>query len=655
MRTQRKIKLVCLVSIIGLLSGCQRKTEDKAKYIVNFHTDGGTAIANQTILDGELVTKPEDPIKTDYVFENWYTESTFVNVYNFSTPVHSNFSLYAKYNEAPKYFTVTFESNGGTLIPTQTVKDGELVTKPEDPIKTDYVFENWYTEQSFTNVYDFSTPVHKNLSLYAKYNVIIKYFTVTFDSNGGTLIPNQVIQDGGLVTKPDNPVLTDYIFENWYTESTLENVYDFSTPVHSNFSLYAKYVEASNYYIVTFDSNGGTPVESQIVEKGNKVIMPHLPKRDGYMFNAWYIGEEEFDFDTIIISDITLVANWKEVPVDYIVSVNPVNGGAYDVRNDKIKDFVDNFEKEYSSKYKSHGDQFKNNPLVLSWNTSSEFDSYIVDISSDRTFKSYESYACSEKHVSIENVLTDQTYYWQVSCVDNGQIKSCGKINSVYVNKAPRLVNVDSITNTRDIGGMYVGNKRIRQGMAFRSARLDDISEKGKDTLIKQFGVKTEIELRSPTEISPIGANLISVAFPWWTGSTANGIDNPSYWPAVKTAVEAFANKNNYPIDFHCSIGQDRTGTLAILIEGLCGASMRDIFIDYELTSFSSVTDGDDPVGQSIHNKYYYQVDPLISYLKSFGDESDTFQTCVINFLTGTIGVSSNDITAIQNILLEDR
>jgi len=488
-----------------------------------------------------------------------------------------------------------------------------------------------------------STPIEKTT------------YTVNFHTNGGTNIPEQKIEDGGLVSKPQDPIKTDYVFSNWYTESSFLNIYDFSTPVHCNFSLYAKYESAIQHFTVSFDSNGGSSVDSQIVVKGNKAATPKLPIKKGYTFDTWYLNQSEYDFDLPVTQDITLVAHWKEAAANYIISTNPVSGGAYDVRNEKVKDFIDNFEKEYSAKYKSNGDQYKNKPLYLSWETSSEFDSYIIDISVDSSFKTFDSYSCSEKHVAVENVYTDKTYYWQVNCVKDGVIYSSGEIYSVYVTKSPRLINVDSVTNTRDIGGIYIGNKRIKEGMAFRSARLDEISEKGKKTLIDNFGIKTEIELRAPAEVSPIGAKLVSVAFPWWTGATANGIDNPSYWPAVKTVIEAFADENNYPIDFHCSIGQDRTGTLAILIEGLCGASLRDIFIDYELTSFSSVTDGDDPVGQSIHNKYYYQVDPLITYLKSFGNETDSFQTCVINFLTNTIGVSSSNISAIQNILLEDR
>jgi len=551
-------------------------------------------------------------------------------------------------------FKVTFDTNGGSKIDPQEVKFNGLVTKPTNPTKEGYTFVDWYTENTFKTVYDFNTPVKSSFTLYAKYDTNPTQYTVTFNTNGGTEIPSQTINEGSLVKKPDDPTKIGFLFSCWCTDDTLKTEYDFNTPVTSSFTLYAKYNPVTTY-IVTFNSNGGSSVPSQTVNEGTCATMPKIPTKDNSLFEGWYLNDNLFDFTTKITADIELKAHWGNY-VEHITSVTPKDGAAYDVRNDDIKDFTDNFEKEYSAKYKSKGDHFKNNPLRLSWTADDTYDSYIVDISTDKTFKTYESYSTVSTSVAIENVYTDTTYYWQVSCYKNCTVSSSGKIYSVHVENAPRLLNVDSITNIRDIGGKRVGNKRVKQGMVYRSARLDDISAKGKQIMKDKLDIKTELELRDSTYTeSKIDAKLIAVAFPWWTGSTANGLDNPSYWPAVKTIIESFADTTNYPMDFHCSIGQDRTGTLAILIEGLLGVSLRDIYLDYELTSFSSVTDGDDPVNQSIHNKYQYQVEPLIEYLKTMGESTDSFQTCVINFLKTKIGITDETIQSIQNILLEDK
>lgn len=69
-------------------------------------------------------------------------------------------------------------------------------------------------------------------------------------------------------------------------------------------------------YTVTFDSNGGTKVESQVVKKNNVAVEPKDPTREGYKFLGWYEGMDEkdkkFNFKTKINSDITLYARWED-------------------------------------------------------------------------------------------------------------------------------------------------------------------------------------------------------------------------------------------------------------------------------------------------------------------------------------------------------
>ena len=65
-----------------------------------------------------------------------------------------------------KDYTVTYESNGGSTVPSQTVKYNETANKPANPTKSGYTFAGWYTEEKLTNKYDFATP---DITLYAKW------------------------------------------------------------------------------------------------------------------------------------------------------------------------------------------------------------------------------------------------------------------------------------------------------------------------------------------------------------------------------------------------------------------------------------------------------------------------------------------------------
>ena len=68
-----------------------------------------------------------------------------------------------------KDYTVTYESNGGSTVPSQTVKYNETANKPADPTKSGYTFAGWYTEEKLINKYDFAAPVTGNITLYAKW------------------------------------------------------------------------------------------------------------------------------------------------------------------------------------------------------------------------------------------------------------------------------------------------------------------------------------------------------------------------------------------------------------------------------------------------------------------------------------------------------
>ncbi len=67
---------------------------------------------------------------------------------------------------------------------------------------------------------------------------------------------------------------------------------------------------SATFYTVTFDSNGGDEVQSQIVLPGTRVVEPSMPSKTHVAFDCWLCDGEEYDFSTPVYSDITLVARW---------------------------------------------------------------------------------------------------------------------------------------------------------------------------------------------------------------------------------------------------------------------------------------------------------------------------------------------------------
>lgn len=146
------------------------------------------------------------------------------------------------YVDVVDYYTVTFNTNGGSEIASQSVIEGRTATRPEtNPTKDGYNFKDWYANQTLTTLFDFSTPINENTTIYAKW---VEVFTVTFNSNGGSEITSQSIEDGGLVTKPTDPTKENYTFNGWYKEDTLETEFNFTTDtITEDTTLYAKWTE----------------------------------------------------------------------------------------------------------------------------------------------------------------------------------------------------------------------------------------------------------------------------------------------------------------------------------------------------------------------------------------------------------------------------
>jgi len=213
-------------------------------YTVTFNANGGsgTAPAAQTANSGSSITLPDGSglSRTDYTFGGWNTNTAGTGT-NYSADssytVTQNITLYAKWTLNP--YTVTFNSNEGSSVQAQSVNSGGTATRPENPTRSGYTFDNWYSNSDLTTVYNFSTAVTGNITLYAKWT--LNPYIVTFNSNEGSSVQAQSVNSGGTATRPATPTRSGYTFDNWYSDSDLTSVYNFSTAVTGHITLYAKW------------------------------------------------------------------------------------------------------------------------------------------------------------------------------------------------------------------------------------------------------------------------------------------------------------------------------------------------------------------------------------------------------------------------------
>ena len=307
----------------------------KVEFKVTFDADEGKFSDGMEkrevpVAKGEKVTKPADPEKPGYDLVGWNLGKA---PYDFNTPVTGDITLVAVWNESKKgtEYTVTFDSDGGTMVTPQVVKKGEKVHEPADPKKANYDFDGWYLKKA---PYDFNTPVTEDITLVAQWKEKSgkQEFTVTFDFDNGTPVATQIVEKGGTATEPPaKPTKANYDFVEWQLNG---KNYEFNTPVTENITLVAKWKKSGKEeFTVSFDSDGGTPVASQKVEKDKYAKEPDpAPAKAGYTFVEWQLNGTKYEFSTTQVArDITLKAKWDKKPggkQEYTVTFDSKGGTA---------------------------------------------------------------------------------------------------------------------------------------------------------------------------------------------------------------------------------------------------------------------------------------------------------------------------------------
>ena len=116
--------------------------------------------------------------------------------------------------KANKKFTITFDTDGGSKVESMEVKKNETCRLPRDPEKEGYIFLYWVDENGNSVLKDF--VVTKDRKLKAKWAAEdAKMFTIKFDTDGGSSIPDMLVVEGEKVALPDNPTKDGYDFKMW--------------------------------------------------------------------------------------------------------------------------------------------------------------------------------------------------------------------------------------------------------------------------------------------------------------------------------------------------------------------------------------------------------------------------------------------------------
>ena len=210
----------------------------------------------------------------------------------------------------------TFTADGTTLAPAQTIDRGGKFTKPAAPSKENHTFAGWYNGDEKFDFDADTTNAPNVLKLVAKWD--INQYTVKFVSDHGSF-KDQTIEHGKPIDtdKLTIPEVEGYTFDGWYADAAHTTKFDFTQPIKSNTTVYAKWT--ANDYEVSFITEHGNAPTSQNVKYNGTAKDPGKLSAEGYTFVGWYADAAhttEFKFSTPITGDTKVYAKWeKNAPV----------------------------------------------------------------------------------------------------------------------------------------------------------------------------------------------------------------------------------------------------------------------------------------------------------------------------------------------------
>lgn len=209
----------------------------------------------------------------------------------------------------------TFDPDNGKPKVTKFIdndKNSKFTELVPEPTKENYTFAGWYNGDK---KFDFTTVPTGDVTLTAKWTANDYY--VSFVTEHGDPPTSQNVKYNGTANDPGKLSEEGYTFDGWYADENRTIEFDFTKPITSNTTVYAKWT-AKNYEVSFITEHSNAPT-SQSVPYNKTADDPGKLTEDGYTFIGWYADDTyttEFDFRTPITSDTKVYAKWeKNAPV----------------------------------------------------------------------------------------------------------------------------------------------------------------------------------------------------------------------------------------------------------------------------------------------------------------------------------------------------
>ena len=272
-------------------------------------------------------------------FENAAVSGDEINVYHVTddasavTEVATNtqsfdanhFSIYVITGEKEKPLTTfNFVDANGKPVSTQIVKTGDTLITPTAPDVAGKAFVGWYEGE--TKFEDFNTALTitetKTRTITAKYeNALYVYF---YNPAGTQIMRTEKVGDHEVhgYTDVSYDVDSTHKLVGWAAERNGTTNIAASIAVPTDKTSVNVYAIIKEGYWISFDSDGGSIVDSQFVLNGDKLVLDKNtnPTKPGYTFAGWYNDSTKVENGATVTNPMTLKAHWDAAQVNYTIN-----------------------------------------------------------------------------------------------------------------------------------------------------------------------------------------------------------------------------------------------------------------------------------------------------------------------------------------------
>ena len=319
-------------------------------YTITFNENGGNAVSDMNYNITSTTTLPSTT-RNGYTFAGWKPTSS-AGGWSSSTTYNAGYSVNGKYASitmdaqwTANTYQITFDENGGSTVSDIDYNITSTTTLPSTS-RDGYTFAGWKPSAS-SGSWSSSVTYAAGTSLTGKYGSVtlvaqwtINTYTISFDEAGGNEISDINYTITSTTTLPST-TQNGYTFAGW-KPTTSAGGWNSGTTYTAGTSVNGKYASITmtaqwtiNTYTITFDEDGGTPVNDMEYNINSTSTLP-ITSRNGYAFLGWKPTTSAGGWNSNDIygegsevtgkyADITLVAQWSE-PITYQITFDEAGG-----------------------------------------------------------------------------------------------------------------------------------------------------------------------------------------------------------------------------------------------------------------------------------------------------------------------------------------